>query len=383
MSLLADLLSKAKNEPGEKNTVVPPHLESIITRASARKKKRGRFMIIGVAVLCIVCIGFGAVYYMNTFLKPSVRLKAASGPRGTLPMGQPAKDGPVPSSQGPAPNIEPRAETPKPAQPAAPADEPKKTIEPPAQGFQAGARDVQKTARPATIEEPVADLKTTGRPAQEKGGTETTKQRPVEPARYEKQERISPSDRRKADRDAAIYSARNYEESGNLTQAIQGYRKALALDGKNYIVMTGLAGALIKTGAYAESVQYSRLALNTNRNYVPAIINLAIASIRLGDISEGEQGLLRARSLEPGNRQVLYNLGLLYENRNRYPEASEIYEKLAGTGSPQGPTGLGRVLEKQGKREEAKKVYRDILASSTADPKTRQYANERLVLLGN
>jgi len=147
--------------------------------------------------------------------------------------------------------------------------------------------------------------------------------------------------------------------------------------------MTGLAGALIKTGAYAESVQYSRLALNTNRNYVPAIINLAIASIRLGDISEGEQGLLRARSLEPGNRQVLYNLGLLYENRNRYPEASEIYEKLAGTGSPQGSTGLGRVLEKQGKREEAKKVYRDILASSTADPKTRQYANERLVLLGN
>ena len=341
MSLLADLLSKAKNEPGEKNTVVPPHLESIITRASARKKKRGRFMIIGVAVLCIVCIGFGAVYYMNTFLKPSVRLKAASGPRGTLPMGQPAKDSPV------------------------------------------GARDVQKTARPATIEEPVADLKTTGRPAQEKGGTETTKQRPVEPARYEKQERISPSDRRKADRDAAIYSARNYEESGNLTQAIQSYRKALALDGKNYIVMTGLAGALIKTGAYAESVQYSRLALNTNRNYVPAIINLAIASIRLGDISEGEQGLLRARSLEPGNRQVLYNLGLLYENRNRYPEASEIYEKLAGTGSPQGSTGLGRVLEKQGKREEAKKVYRDILASSTADPKTRQYANERLVLLGN
>ncbi|MEN6616676.1 MAG: tetratricopeptide repeat protein [Syntrophorhabdus sp.] len=384
MSLLADLLSKAKDESTDKNTVVPPHLESIIMRASGKKKHQTRFIIIGAIVVVMVIIGFGAVHYMNAFFKPAVKLQVSSFPGRTIPVGQPPKDGLSPAAQ-PAASGQPETENPKSAPPPSSVrtEESKRITETHAQGLKAGTREGQKSARPETIEEPVVDVKPVKKAVQEKADSEMIRQKPVEPVKYEKQHRVSVTERRKADRDAAIYSARNYEESGNLPQAIESYKKALALDGKNYVIMTGLAGALIKTGACAESVQYSRLALNTNGNYVPAIINLAIASIHLGDAFEGEKDLLRARTLEPGNKQVLYNLALLYENQKRYPEACETYQKLAGMGSAPGLIGLGRVLEKHGKSEDAKKLYRDILASTTADPKTKQYANDRLMLISN
>ncbi len=365
MSLLADLLSKSKNEASEKNTAVPPHLASIVTRTSDRKKRHARFIVIAAIVLFVVIVGFGAVYYANVFIKPSLTLKRPSAPQSAAVTGAPVKPEPV-------------AQT-------APA------VEEPAKAAQA-ATDVRKP-EPLNAQRPGKAGVTDGEPAggaegpkrqpSEKTDPYTVQQKPAEAMRYEKQDKMSAQDRRNSERDAAIYSARNYEESGNLAQAIASYRKALQSDGKNYIIMTGLAGALLKTGAYAESVQYSRLALNYNRGYVPAIINLAIASIHLGDKTEGEQSLLRARSLEPGNKNVLYNLALLYENQNRYQEARDVYEKLASTGDVQGLTALGRIMEKQGKREDAKKIYRDILTSNTADPKTKQYANERLVLLGN
>lgn len=383
MSLLADLLSKSKNEGSEKNTAVPPHLASIVTRTSGRKKRQGRFIVIAVIVLFVVIVGFGAVYYANVFIKPSLTLKRPSAPQSAAVTGAPAK--PEPAAQQPAAGEPKQAETLKgPAEAAPAAREPARAAQAAADVRKPEPRDAQRPGKAGGIDgEPASAAEGPKRQSSEKTDPYTVQQKPAETMRYDKRDRMSAADRRKTERDAAIYSARNYEETGNLAQAIASYRKALQFDGKNYIVMTGLAGALLKTGAYAESIQYSRLALNYNRGYVPAIINLAIASIQLGDRTEGEQNLLRARSLEPGNKNVLYNLALLYENQNRYQEAYDVYEKLASTGNGQGLTALGRILEKQGKREEAKKIYRDILASNTADPKTKQYANERLVLLGN
>jgi len=113
------------------------------------------------------------------------------------------------------------------------------------------------------------------------------------------------------------------------------------------------------------------------------MINLAIASARLGNFEEAQQNLLRARSLEPANQAALVNLGLLYETRQQYPEALRVCESLAALNKGQGGICMGRILEKQGNRDEAKKVYRDILSSTNSDAPTKQYAGERLVALGN
>lgn len=374
MSLLADLLSKSKNETSEKNTAVPPHLASIVTRTADRRKRQTRFIITAVIVLALVIVGYGAVYYTNTLFQPSLSVKRPLIPSGAAVTGVPAK---------PEIPVQPAVQTPPQAETArAPVD----TV-PPGQG---SAKNIQAVAAPHKPEP--RDTQSPGKAGTFDGAPAATAQgprqslektAPYETMGHTRQDRTSVADRRRAERDAALYSAHSYEESGNMPQAIESYRKALELHGKNHIIMTGLSGALLKTGAYAESLQYSRLALNYNRDYVPAIVNLAIASIQQGAQTEGEQSLLRARSLEPGNKDVLFNLALLYENQKRYREASGAYEKLASVGNGKGLTGLGRVLEKQGKREDARKVYREILASNTADPGTKQYANERLVLMGN
>lgn len=395
MSLLADLLSKAKNE-GEKNTAVPPHLASIITRASDKKKKQARFVIFAAIVLFIVIVGFGVVYYMDIYLKPSGMLKTSTGPKTPpavpaqpqTPAAQtPQAQAPAaPAQQTQAPAEEPPQKTAaKPSMQANVANEgPKKDPQISAAAPKADIPAEPKSAKPAlTQPEPAVTVKGVKKQAPEKAGMGVFEHKPAPSTTQERPGREPIEDRRKGDRDSALYAARNFEESGNLTQAIASYKKALQLDGRNYVIMTSLSGALIKTGAYAESVQYSRFALNTNRNYVPAMINLAIASIQLGNLTEGEQNLLRARSLEPANKSVLFNLALLYENQKKYQDAYGVYEKIAAANNGQGFTGMGRVLEKQGKRDEAKKLYRGILSSNTADAATKQYANERLIALGN
>lgn len=386
MSLLADLLSKAKNG-GEKNTAVPPHLASIITRSSDKKKRQTRFIIIIAAVvLFIVVVGFGAVYYMDIYMKPSGMLKTSSGLR-TAPATR-AQAPAVQPQQAQAPSAETPQKAGAPASSAAQAnaaqEEPAKTPQIPAALPKTDTPAEPKAAKPdAGQGEGAVTFKGVKKQASEKADMGTVENKPAPSVAQERPRRESIEDRRKSDRDAALYAAKNYEESGNLQQAIASYRKALQLDGRNYVIMTSLSGALIKTGSYAESAQYSRYALNTNRNYVPAMINLAIASIQLGNLTEGEQSLLRARSLEPASKSVLFNLALLYENQKKYQEAYGVYEKIAAGGNGQGLIGMGRVLEKQGKRDEAKKLYRDILSSGTAGATTKQYANERLVALGN
>ena len=390
MSLLADLLSKANNEVGEKNTAVPPQLKSIITRASDKKKRQTRLVILAAIVLLVIVTGFGIVYYMDRFVKPSgLVVKTAPGavpPAPQAPPAAPAPEAAAPAAPAATPAHEPAAAQPpqKAVKPAAKTDAAVEELKETGHTTMAASPPIEtKAAKPAASgAQSAVTVRDTGGQSPEKVKRATERKAPPSVAK-EKPGKGAIEDRRKGDRDAALYAARSYEESGNLSQAIANYKKALQLDGKNCVIMASLSGALIKTGAYAESIQYSRFAVNTNRSYTPAIINLAIASIQLGDTREGEQNLLRARSLEPGNRNILYNLALLYEGQQRYGEARDVYEKLVTADIRQGLVGMGRVLEKQGKREEAKKVYRDILSSQTVDAQTKQYANERLVLLGN
>ena len=63
--------------------------------------------------------------------------------------------------------------------------------------------------------------------------------------------------------------------------------------------MNSIANVLIKTGSFRESIQYSMNALTVQKNYVPSLVNLGVANIRLGNMTEGEMYLLKAKSIDP------------------------------------------------------------------------------------
>jgi tetratricopeptide (TPR) repeat protein len=184
-------------------------------------------------------------------------------------------------------------------------------------------------------------------------------------------------------KDVALYTAKTYEEEKNYNQAIEYYKKALEKDPRNYLIMNKLSSVLITTGSFKESIQYSMNVLTIQKNYVPALINLSIANIQLGNMAEGELYLVKAKSLEASNKAVLFNLGLLYEKIAKYAEALPLFQRLADMHEIQGNLGMARILEKQGKRTEAEKIYKEILRKDNADPVIKQMANERIKMIGD
>lgn len=357
MSLLADLLSKVKHQ--DQQGSVPPNLANIIQRSSQKNKTERKIVILLVVVLLFVIVGFGAVYFFESYLaspSKSVVARQHLAPRDTMPP--------------PSPPVTPQVSATQQATPPSPLS---------------GTQPEPNTATKIEVKTPSPAVQ---RPNMGTASTATETKQDRNAAASPRTSRPSKRsseviERLKAERDILIYSARSYEQNKNYSHAITDYKKALEKDPRNYLIMNSLANALIKTGAYEESIGYSKDALNYQKNYIPALINLGIAHVQSGNMTEGETYLTRARTIEPTNKAVLLNLALLYERLPNYQESLAHFQKLSEMKDIRGNLGMARVLEKEGKRTEAEKIYRNILAMDDADPQTRQFANGRLLAISN
>ncbi len=183
--------------------------------------------------------------------------------------------------------------------------------------------------------------------------------------------------------DAYLYRAREDEIKGDYSKALTNYKKALELDRDNYAVMNNVAYIFLRLNLIDESIKYARMAVDINRAYAPALINLGIAYARSGDITSAEENLRSALGLEPDNQDVLMNLGILHERQDLLQEASEYFSRLVKLGSMDGPMGLARVYEKQGRIEEAVKLYRSVYENASADEMVKLRARQRIMVLKN
>ncbi|OPY79684.1 MAG: Tetratricopeptide repeat protein [Syntrophorhabdus sp. PtaU1.Bin058] len=365
MSLLADLLSKVKHQ--DQQSSVPPDLARIIQKSAQKKKVERKFIILLVFMLLFVIIGFGAVYFFESYLtSPSGGIAARQNPapRETQRNIPPAPS-PPPVTQG----ASIAGQTPEVAPPVS---QPENQAEPKV------APKIEAKLPPAETQKP--KIETTPQPAETKQDRKVAaRPRTTQPPKRSSEA----SENLKAERDTLLYSARSNEYNKNYSQAITDYKKALEKDPRNYLIMNSLASTLIKTGSFEESIRYSRNALDYQKNYIPALINLGIAYIQSGNMTEGETYLTRARTIDPTNKVVLLNLALLYERLPNYQESLAHFQKLLEMKDIRGYLGMARVLEKQGKRLEAERVYRNILSMDDVDPQTKQFANERILAIGN
>src|SRR3972149_8670199 len=53
-----------------------------------------------------------------------------------------------------------------------------------------------------------------------------------------------------------FYLARNYEQSGDLSRAVENYKKVLQIDPQNYRTMNNIAALFIKMNLWEESLDY-------------------------------------------------------------------------------------------------------------------------------
>ena len=376
MSLLADLLSRIKHK--EQQGAIPPSLTQVVQRASNKQKVETRIKVIVLVALLLVASGFGTIYLTNRYLK-SVS-PALVGNRVQEPENIQADQTPATEEKAPAAKAEKVVQQATAVQPAkvAPVKETKKEeksaanaspvlkgtpIREEKKAFVSTEIATDHQQRDAAARADIGALKKTV-PSEKSGKT------------------LDLDETSKNEKDVAIYTAKTYEQDNNYPQAIVHYKKALEKDPRNYLIMNNLANVLIKTGAFKESIQHSTDALAVHNNYVPSLVNLGVANIQLGNMTEGETYLLKAKSIEPSNKTVLFNLGLLYEKTSNYRESLVAFQRLADMKDTAGYLGVARILEKQGNRVEAEKKYKEILSMDNIDLSAKQLASERLQVIG-
>jgi predicted Zn-dependent protease len=371
------MLSKIKHK--EQQGVIPPNLAQVVQRASGKQKVETRIKVVLLVALLVVACGFGTIYFTNRYLKPAS--PAIVNQRVQEPENIQTSQAPTTEKNTPLTKVETVVQPATAAQPS--------KVEP----VQETKKEVKAASHPSPVlkEIPKQEDKTpflssdVAKDRQQRDNTTRTAAAPTKKTpQSEKSRKISGLDENsKNEKDVALYTARTYEQNKNYGQAITHYKNALEKDTRNYLIMNNLANVLIKTGSFKESIPYLMDALTVQKNYVPSLVNLGIANIQLGNTTEGEMYLLKAKSIEPSNKTVLFNLGLLYEKASNFQESLTAFQRLADMKEAGGYLGVARILEKQGNRTEAEKIYKEILSIDNIDPTTKQLASERLQVIGN
>lgn len=340
MSLLADLLSKNKTGSSHDGTKKPPVLDIPPTLFKAHgiparvRKLNNRYVI--VAAVSVAFIALGALVTAKfELLSSSVQKKTAIQPHV------------VPAPPALTPPVE-QAKTARITLGEPPAPVPHKVASSP----------------PVVI--------SSRHPAQKI--RRTVQQAPAQP----RQSVVPPRKIDTAMRDALLYTARSAELAGDWRAALASYRKALKIDPDNYKILSNLAATLNNLGMFDDGAQEAERALAKKPNYVPALINAAIGYSSSGNTQKALRLFTYASALDPNNRNLTINLGILHERAGNLDAAQATYRQLAINGDPLALQGMGRIYERRGNRSEAIRAYRQIMALPNATAELKKEAKDRV-----
>ena len=364
MSLLADLLSKLKCQKKEHGDV-PLGLKRIVSDSQKRALLKKKLMTFSFLIAFVVISGFGAVYFMESYIKPvTIKKSVQQNINEIIPSGQTSDKANIPIT-------------------AIPSNTPLEDIN--------SRHEIIPNSSIQTAEQTdkkiVVDVggKTIPSPGQTPQSIEILKdnKQEVDVGWVEARNPTKNSQHLNDDKDSLLYSARAYESKKDYYQALLNYKKALELDPQNYIIMNNISSVLIHMENFSDALRYLENALSIKRDYVPSLINLGISYIRLGNSVEGESYLLKALSIEPSNKYAMFNIAIFYERQGDNDAAYNYFYKLLEMGEIQGRLGTARIAEKQGNRSLAVRVYKEILSMGGVDTQIKKMANERLIYLSS
>jgi Flp pilus assembly protein TadD len=174
------------------------------------------------------------------------------------------------------------------------------------------------------------------------------------------------------DGEAQFNSALTHLREGRATLALEDFKKAIRLNGKNAYFYKGIGICYMELKRFPEAVDALRRALQLNPYYVDARNDLGSALLMAGKREEGKAELLAAFNdpTNPTPEISARNLGQAYLEEKRWPEAASWFRSSVGR-NPQltdAHLGLSDALLAQNRTEEAVRAMEDAVKGSPNDP---------------
>ncbi len=159
---------------------------------------------------------------------------------------------------------------------------------------------------------------------------------------------------------------------GRANMALEEFKKAVKLDGKNAYFYKGLGVCYLQLRRFPNAVEAFRKALQLNPYYVDARNDLGTALLMSGKREEGKAELLAAFNdpTNPTPELSARNLGSAYLEEKRFPDAANWFRSSLGR-NPQlidAYLGLSDALLAQGRSEEAVRAMEEAVKATPGDP---------------
>lgn len=154
---------------------------------------------------------------------------------------------------------------------------------------------------------------------------------------------------------------------GRSADAVAAYRKAVALSPRTALFHFNLGvGLQADSGDPQEVENCYRRALDLAPDFAPALANLGTLYLQRRQWNEAWSYLVRANLADPGNPQIMTNLGMALFRLKQRDEATRWFRAAIETADyAPAYSNLALVLEATGRRTEAIDLYRQLLAKGS------------------
>ncbi|MGO9136412.1 MAG: tetratricopeptide repeat protein [Syntrophales bacterium] len=157
---------------------------------------------------------------------------------------------------------------------------------------------------------------------------------------------------------------RIFKERGDYERLLDICERAAAAQPDDIALLNDLGDAYLKVGKAGESVRVFRKMAEMEPDASATYCRLGDALVQAGDLDDAEAAYRRAVEIDPSEAGNFYNrLANVYCNEGHDEKAESAFRKCIefGFDNPMYHCGLGDVLVKRGKIDDAQRVYEEVV----------------------
>jgi pentatricopeptide repeat protein len=150
-------------------------------------------------------------------------------------------------------------------------------------------------------------------------------------------------------------------QDGRTAEAVAEYERALTADPNHAKAHNNLALALVELGRFEEGASHFKRSLEIEPR-AEIYSDLGFTMARLGKSEEARADYQKALELDPNCASAHFNLAVAFVQAGKFEEAESHYRRaLAGKPTAETHNGLGYVLDRQGRTDEAVAEFRKAI----------------------